>query len=122
MKLKFNGNYYSKAKINGKFISLIKVGVNLYKDGIINNTDKILTYYFADANNNTLTNYTSLCALKSNGGFNNFNELNIIPSEAEKIVGIDSENNVYQIENEIIVKKPNLGNIELTYGETKKLQ
>lgn len=110
MKLKFNGNYYSKAKINGKFISLIKVGVNLYKNGIINDTDKNLTYYFSDANNNILTNYTSLCKLNPKSGFNNFNELNIIPSEAEKIVGIDSENNLYQIENEIIVKKPNLGN------------
>lgn len=82
MELKFNGNIIEEGKINGQIISFVEPSADFK---INNNSNKHLTYYFAD-NNGVLDNYTSLFELESGESFDKFNELNTAPSNATKIV------------------------------------
>ena len=90
MELKFNGNIYSEGKINGQVISFIEPSIELK---INNNTGKNLTYYYADSSN-ILADYSAIISLNSGSSFTNMNELNVAPSNATRIIGKDTSNNI----------------------------
>lgn len=90
MEFKLNGTIYSEAKLNGEFLTLIEPSVELK----INNTSgKTLTYYYAD-NSKPLESYNSIVSLAAGKSFSNFNELNVAPPDASKIVAVDNSNNI----------------------------
>lgn len=90
MEFKLNGTIYSEAKLNGEFLTLIEPSAELK----INNTSgKTLTYYYAD-NSEPLESYNSIVSLAAGKSFSNFNELNVAPADASKIVAVDNSNNI----------------------------
>ena len=112
MELKFNGNIIAEGKINGQIISFVEPSADFK---INNNSNKHLTYYFAD-NNGVLDNYTSLFELESRESFDKFNELNIAPSNATKIIGKDNAGNTVSEINIPFILEKQLGNLQYRVG------
>ena len=117
MELKFNGNILLEGKINGQIISFAEPSTELK---IKNTSNKYLTYYFAN-NNGVLENYTSLFGLDNGESFDNFNELNIAPSNATKIIGKDNAGNTVSEINipSALTKQP--GNLKYKVGLTSDI-
>lgn len=105
MKLKVNGVIYDRGKINGDFIE----DFHLTDYIIINNNKKQnLTYYYAN-DEGILSDYEKIAYIKAKDSYTYFNSLNVAPSDATRVVGIDSSNTV---QDEVIVStssKHNLG-------------
>ena len=117
MELKFNGNILLEGKINGQIISFAEPSTELK---IKNTSDKYLTYYFAN-NNGVLENYTSLFGLDNGESFDNFNELNIAPSNATKIIGKDNAGNTVSEINIPSTLEKQLGNLKYKVGVTSDI-
>lgn len=88
MKLKLNGVIYSQGKLNGEYIGDFSLSTNIV---INNNTTQTLSYYYAD-DADILSNYSKIADITPNGSFSYFNDLNVVPENATRIVGLDSSN------------------------------
>lgn len=90
MKFKLNGTIYSRGKINGDFIKNFSLTDYMI---INNNTNQNLTYYYAN-DAGILSDYSEIANISSKGNYTFFNSLNIVPSDATRIIGMDSTNTI----------------------------
>lgn len=112
MEIKFNGNIYTECKLNGEIL----IFNELFSDfKIINKSGRTLTYYYAD-DNGILESYSKIITLNSGKSFDKFNDLNVAPLNATKIVGVDVTNNIISEQKLPASLKSNLGNKLYTVG------
>lgn len=90
MKFKLNGTIYSRGKINGDFIKNFSLTDYMI---INNNTNQNLTYYYAN-DGGILSDYSEIANISSKGNYIFFNSLNIVPSDATRIIGMDNTNTI----------------------------
>lgn len=90
MKLKLNGVTYNRGKINGDFIGDFHLTDYMI---INNNSNRNLTYYYAN-DEDVLSDYEEIAYIKANGSYTYFNSLNVTPSDATRVVGVDISNTI----------------------------
>lgn len=123
--IKLNNNYIQKAKINGNIIYELKGQVNItiiYSNNEFTVTsDKDGTYILYYANENgILSDYEKICSLslkaKISQKYIYFNDLNVAPLDATKIVACDIDNNIVSRTNMPSNLSLSLGNKLYTVG------